>query len=89
MLVISLYWFAAEQQANRSRRQKSHSIYSKFGVPKNELTPRFQNQQELAIKLQKRNNARNSYVYVFQGLTVKALVTNVQKHPIQNFLVFS
>ena len=57
MPVISVYWFAAQQQTSTCRRQKSRSIYSKFSVEENELTPSFQNSQEVAQKLQKQNNA--------------------------------
>ena len=32
MPVISLYWFAAQQQTSTLRRQTSGSIYSKFGI---------------------------------------------------------
>ena len=60
MPVISLYWFAAEQQSSTCRRQKSHSIYSIFSVEENELTPSFQNPQKVAKKLQKPNNARKT-----------------------------
>ena len=48
MPVISLYWFAAQQQTSTLRRQKYRSIYSKFSVELSELTPRFQNPQEVA-----------------------------------------
>ena len=48
MPVISLYWFAAQQQISTCRRQKSCSIYSRFSVEENELTPGFQKQQEVA-----------------------------------------
>ena len=39
MPVISLYWFAVQQQTSTSRRQKSSSVYSKFSVEQSELTP--------------------------------------------------
>ena len=55
---ISLYWIAAQQKASTCRRQKSHSIYSKFRVEENELTLRFQYPQKVAKKLQKSNKAR-------------------------------
>ena len=48
MPVISLYWFAEQQQTSALRRQKSGSIYSKFSVEWSELTPSFQNLQEVA-----------------------------------------
>ena len=41
MLVISVYWFAALQQTSTCRRRKFRSIYSKFSIEKNELTPSF------------------------------------------------
>ena len=41
MLVISLYWCADQQQTITCRRQKSGSLYSKFSVEWNELTPSF------------------------------------------------
>ena len=52
MPVISLYWFAAQQ--------KPRSIYSKFSVELSELTPSFQNPQEVAQKLQKPNNTQKT-----------------------------
>ena len=48
MPVISLYRFAAQQQTSTLRRQKSCYIYSKFSVELSELTPSFQNPQEVA-----------------------------------------
>ena len=42
-----MYWFAAQQQTSTYRRQKSRSIYSKFSVELSELTPSFQNPQEV------------------------------------------
>ena len=48
MPVISLYWFAVQQQTSTYRRQKSGSIYLKFSVEVNELTPSFQNPQKVA-----------------------------------------
>ena len=60
MPVISLYWFAAQQQTSTCRLQKSHSIYSKFSVEEIEVTPSFQNPQEVAKKFQKPNNARKT-----------------------------
>ena len=48
MPVISLYSFASQQQTSTCRRQKSRSIYSKFGVEVNEFTPSFQNPQKVA-----------------------------------------
>ena len=70
MPVILLYWFAAQQQTSTCRHQKSHSIYSKFSLEENELTNSFQNPQEVAKKLQKRNNARKTQVCVFRCLKV-------------------
>ena len=43
-----MYWFAVQQQTSTYRRQKSRSIYSKFSVELSELTPSFQNPQEVA-----------------------------------------
>ena len=43
-----VYWFAAQQKLSTCRRQKSSSIYSKFSLEDNELTPRFQNPLEVA-----------------------------------------
>ena len=60
MPVISLHWFAAQQETSTCRRHKSRSIYSKFSVEENELTSSFQNRQEVAKKLQKPNNARKT-----------------------------
>ena len=48
MLVISLYWLAAQQQTNRYEHQKSHTLYPEFSVECSELTPGFQNAQEVA-----------------------------------------
>ena len=48
MPVISLYWFAAQQETSTLRRQKSRSIYWKFIVEFSELTPSFPNPQEVA-----------------------------------------
>ena len=55
-----MYWFAVQQQTSTRRQQKSRSIYSKCSVEENELTPSFQNPQEVALKLQKPNNARKT-----------------------------
>ena len=60
MPVISMYWFAAQQQTSTYQRQKYRPIYSKFSVEQSELTPSFQNLQEVALKLQKRHNARKT-----------------------------
>ena len=57
MPATSVYWFAMQQQTTTRRRQKSHFIYSEFRVEENELTPSFQNPQQMASKLQKPNNA--------------------------------
>ena len=51
MPIISLYWFAAQQQTSTYNRQKSRTNYSKFSVEWSELTPSFQNPQEVALKL--------------------------------------
>ena len=48
MPVISLYWFAAQQETGTYRRQKSRSIYSKFRVKWSDPTPSFQNPHEVA-----------------------------------------
>ena len=48
MSVISVYWFAVQQQTSTERFQKSRSFYSKFSAEENELTPSFQNPQEMA-----------------------------------------
>ena len=74
MRVIPLYWFT-EQQTSTCRCKKSCSIYSNFSVEENELIPSAQNPQEVAKKLQKPNNARKPYIYVFWGLRV-----NTYKH---------
>ena len=60
MPAISLYWFATQQQISTCRRQKSCSIYLKFDVEWSELTPSFQNPQEVAQKLEKPNNAQKT-----------------------------
>ena len=60
MLVISLYWFAVQQQTSTSRRQKPRSISSTFSVEERELTPNLQNALEVAQKLQKPNSARKT-----------------------------
>ena len=57
MPVISVYWFPAQQHTITYRRQKPQSIYSKFSVEENELSPSFQNIEENASKLQNPNNA--------------------------------
>ena len=88
MPVISLYWYAAQDQTSTLRRQKFRSIYSKFRVDLSEFTPSFLNRQEVAEKLQKPNNARKAYLYVFRGLRVKARVANLQKYIKPRFLVF-
>ena len=38
MQVISLYWFAAQQQASTLRRQKTGLLYVKFNAEINELS---------------------------------------------------
>ena len=53
MLVILVYWFAAQKQAATHTRERSPSTSSTFCVEENELTPSFQNPPELARKLQK------------------------------------
>ena len=40
---------AAQQQSSTCRNQKSLSMYLKFSVEENELTPSFQNRQEDAL----------------------------------------
>ena len=40
-MVISLYWFAVQQQTSTFKRQKSGSFYSKFIVECNELIANF------------------------------------------------
>ena len=57
MPVISLYWFAAQHETGTYQRKKSRSIYSKLSMEWSELTPSFQNLQEVALILQKQNNA--------------------------------
>ena len=88
MPVISLYWFAA-QQTSTLRHQKSHSIYSKFSVELSELTPNFQNPQEVASKLQKPNNAPKTQIYIFCSQRVKARVTDLQKYLKTSFFIFT
>ena len=44
--VVSLYWFAAQQQASAFRRQKIHPFYVKFRDKWNEFFRRLQKQQE-------------------------------------------
>ena len=46
--VISLHWFAVQQQTSILRHQKSRSIYSKFSLELSELTPSLQNPQEVS-----------------------------------------
>ena len=41
MVVLSLYWFGAQQQTSGSRRQKSGSVWLKFNVEESEVTPGF------------------------------------------------
>ena len=41
MVVIRLYWFAAQQEASTSTRQKYGSAYLKFSVEVSERTPVF------------------------------------------------
>ena len=48
MPVISLYWFAAQQETSTCRRRKSYSTYSKFSVEMSELAPSFENLEEVA-----------------------------------------
>ena len=48
MQVISLDWFAAQEQTSTLKRQKSRSNYSKLSVELSELTPSFPNLQEVA-----------------------------------------
>ena len=45
--VISLYWFAVQQQTSTYRGQITCSIYLKFNVEERELTSSFQNPQEV------------------------------------------
>ena len=55
MPVISLYWFA-EQQQNSSLRRQKHSLFcSNFNVESNEYpeVPSFFKEQKVALKLQK------------------------------------
>ena len=46
--VISLYWFAVQQEASTSKLQISYSIYSKFSLKMNELSPNVLKLQEVA-----------------------------------------
>ena len=50
MQPISLYWFTTQQETNTSRRQKFKLFYPNFGSQFNELTLKFQKQQEVAKK---------------------------------------
>ena len=48
MPVISLYWFAAEQQ-NISLRRQNYSLFPfKFSVEQNEYVPSFYKEQKVA-----------------------------------------
>ena len=78
-LVILLCWFAAQQQTSSCRRLQSYSILHY------KVTLTSQNPGELTKRLQKPNNARKRKIYVFRGLRVKALVTNLQNYPKQYF----
>ena len=51
--VVSLYWFAAQQQTSTFRRQKIDSFYLKFKAELNEFIPKLQKQQEKAQSLLK------------------------------------
>ena len=48
MRVISLYWFAAQQQNSSLRRQKYSLFRSKFSVESNEYVPSFFKEQKVA-----------------------------------------
>ena len=48
MLVIPLYWFAAQQQNSSLRRQKYSLFPSKFSVESNEYVPSFYKEQKVA-----------------------------------------
>ena len=50
MLVILVYWFAAQEQISKYIRQKSRSIFWTFSVEENELIPSFENPLELVQK---------------------------------------
>ena len=53
MSVISVYWFVAQQQNSRWGRQSTESIYSKFQVEENELTPTFKKPKGCSLKSEK------------------------------------
>ena len=87
--VFLVYWLAVKQQTHKCRYRKYHYIYWKLSLVENELILSFNNALEVAWKLQKSNNAWKKKIYVFRGLRVKALVTNLQKDPKQSFFVFT
>ena len=87
--VLVCCWFAMQQQTSRYRRGKFRAIHSRFSVKRSELTPIFQNLQEVAYNLQKPNVAQKTQIYVFRSLRVKARVRHLQKCPKQSFFVFA
>ena len=48
MPVISVYWLAAQQQTNKSKRRNYGSIYSSFCLEENQLSPSFQKRYEVS-----------------------------------------
>ena len=72
MRVISLYWFAAQQQTSACRRQASGSFYSKFSVEWSELTPSFQNRQEVTV-------CSYHVTYAFQSESTLYICLNVKE----------
>ena len=53
MQVISLYWFAAQQQASTLRRQKTGLLYVKFNAEINELSLFFKKKKKATESGQK------------------------------------
>ena len=60
MPLISLYWFAVQQQSSRYKRQVFFSLAFKFMREWSELTSSLKNLQKVAQKVQKLNNARKT-----------------------------
>ena len=69
-----LYWFAAQQQTSRSRRQKFDLFYLKFSAEFNELSLKFLKRQEVAKTWLELKQSRKPQICGIRGLRVNGQV---------------
>ena len=75
--IILLYMFAAQHQTSKLRCQNYVWFCSKFNVQSDELSPSFQNLQEVVQNLRKPNSCWKMYIYIILGLRVKETIFSV------------